>query len=231
MTRITRRDFIRMGIGASAALLLVRNPYRLIQGARESDWEMPREGRISFVLGEVFLNDGPALQGDLVSLGDVIRTGQKSEAEVELRDYSIIHIKENTVIEVENILTTPALKIRKGWFLVIVRKGTPFEVFTPTVLAGVRGTVFFFYVYDDDTAYLCDCNGKIELSDVRTGELLRQISSQYHTAFDVKREGGTVAVEKTKMRYHEDDDILRMAGRFPRETQIFKRKKEGNGGY
>ncbi len=231
MERFTRRKFIRMGIGAAGAFLLLRNPYRLIAGAKESDWEMPMEGRVSYVLGDVFINDQVASEGDVVSEGDVIRTGPDSEADVEIKDFSIFHIKENTEIEIEDILTSPKVKVRKGWFLIIVRKETPYQVDTPTVFAGVRGTVFFFKVYDDDTAYVCDCNGKIELFDSRSGESLKLIKSNYHTPFDLKREGGAVSVKRTRLRYHEDNDILRMAGRFPQETRVIKKKSREDGGY
>jgi ferric-dicitrate binding protein FerR (iron transport regulator) len=189
------------------------------------------EGRLSYVLGDVFINENPASEGDAVTEGDVIRTGPDSAADVEIKDFSIFHIKENTEIEVENILTSPKLKVKKGWFLIIVKKDAPLEVGTPTVLAGVRGTVFFFKVYDDDTVYLCDCNGKIELFDTRSGESLRLIKSHYHTAFDLNRSQGTVSVKRTRLRYHEDDDILRMAERFPTETRVFKNKKEGGSSY
>jgi hypothetical protein len=231
MELFTRREFIRMGIGVAGSFLLFRSPLHLISGAREPDWEAPSEGRVSFVLGDVFLNDQAALEGDTVSEGDVIRTGPDSEADVEIKDFSIFHIKENTEVQIEDILTSPKVKVKKGWFLIIVRKDTTYEVDTPTVLAGVRGTVFFFKVYDDDTAYVCDCNGKIELFDSRSGESLKLIKSNYHTAFDLKREGSTMSVMRTKVRYHEDSDILRMAGRFPQETRVIKDKSREKGAY
>jgi hypothetical protein len=222
---------MRLGIGAVGAFFLLRNPYRLIAGARESDWEMPTEGRISYVLGDVFINDQRASGEDLVSEGDVIRTGPNSETEVEIKDFSIFHIKENTEVEVEDILTSPKVKVRKGWFLIIVRKETPYQVDTPTVLAGVRGTVFFFRVYDDDTVYMCNCNGKIELFDSRTGEAIQLVKSYYHTAFDLNREKDIVSVMRTQVRFHEDDDILRMADRFPSETRVFRAKKQRKSHY
>ena len=86
-----------MGIGAAGAFLLLRNPYRLIAGSK-SNWEAPMEGRVSYVLGDVFINDRVASEGDLVSEGDVIRTGPDSAADVEVKDFSIFHIKENNTI-------------------------------------------------------------------------------------------------------------------------------------
>ena len=82
-----------MGIGVAGSFLLLRSPFHLIAGARKSDWEAPREGRVSYVLGDVFINDRVASEGDLVSEGDVIRTGPDSAADVEVKDFSIFHIK------------------------------------------------------------------------------------------------------------------------------------------
>jgi hypothetical protein len=220
-----------MGIGAVGAFLLLRNPYNLISGSRESDWQPPVQGRLSYVFGDVFINGTAASEGDLVSEGDVIKTGPESAADVEIQDVSIFHIKENTEILVENVLASPKIKVRKGWFLVIVKRDIPFEVDTPTVLAGVRGTVFFFKVYNENNVYLCDCNGKIELFDSFSGESLKLVKSHYHTAFDLNREGGAVTVQRAKLRYHEDDDILRMAGQFPNETRVFKEKQRGGSSY
>jgi hypothetical protein len=220
-----------VGIGVAGASMLMRNPFRLIAGARETGWNPPAEGRLSYVLGAVYINETAASEGDAVTEGDVIRTGEASEAEVEIQDFSIFHIKENTEIEINDILASPKVKVRKGWFLIIVRRDTAFEVDTSTVLAGVRGTVFFFRVYDEDTAYLCDCNGRVELFDARSRASLKSIRSSYHTAFDLKRDGNGVSVKRTKVRYHEDREILQMAERFPRETRIFKEKSEEDGRY
>ena len=231
MERFTRRQFIRMGIGAAGFFLFLKRPFQLRAGAGEPEWEAPTEGRVSYILGDVFINDKAASVDDAVSRGDVIRTGPDSEADVDIRDFSIFHIKENTEVEIEDILTSPKVRVKKGWFLIIVRKDTPLEVDTPTVLAGVRGTVFFFKVYDDDMVYMCDCNGKIELFDSRTGEALDLIRSYYHTAFDLTREKDTVSVKRTGLRYHEDEDILRIGNRFPIETRVFREKKEGGSDY
>lgn len=226
MERISRRRFIGMGAGAAFSALLLKDPFKLVAASREDDWEAPREGRISYVSGRVTVNGGAVSSGEPVVSGDVISTGPGSEADVEIRDVSIFHIKENTRVELESLLTRPALRVARGWFLTIVKRKTPFQVQTPTVLAGVRGTVFFLRVYDEERTYLCNCNGKIDLYDAASGRELRGVSSVYHTAFQLSRANGGVQIERSRLLYHEDPDILRMSGRFSRETRIFRQKQE-----
>jgi ferric-dicitrate binding protein FerR (iron transport regulator) len=233
---MNRRSFIRMGAGVAASALLLRNPLNLLAASREDTWEAPREGRISYVSGTVTVNGREAAPGTLVASGDLISTGPDSEADVEIRDVSIFHIKEDTQVKMENLTATPSLRVTRGWFLTIVKRKTPFNVETPTVLAGVRGTVFFFRIYDEERTYLCDCNGTIELYETGGGRELRRIRSVYHTAFMISRADGEVQIERSPLLFHEDQDILRMSDRFARETRIFRQKQEerdggGGGGY
>ena len=75
-----------MGIGVAGSFLLLRSPFHLIAGARESDWEAPMEGRVGFVLGDVFINDKAASEGDAVSEGDVITLKEKSRANGQINE-------------------------------------------------------------------------------------------------------------------------------------------------
>jgi hypothetical protein len=185
------------------------------------------------VVGDVRVNGGRAAAGDTVSSGDVISTGMLSEADVEIRDVSIFHIKENTEVTLENLVMTPRVEVRQGWFLSIIKKKSGFEVATPTVLAGTRGTVLFFNVLDRDRTYMCNCNGRITLYDAGSGRELKNVRSVYHTAFMLSRAGGSVMIERAQLQYHEDPEILRMSERFSRETRVFRERQEesGGGGY
>ncbi len=54
MKKISRRNFIKIGISAIAAFGLVNNPLKLIaSNSPDDDWVVPEEGRVSFVSGEV----------------------------------------------------------------------------------------------------------------------------------------------------------------------------------
>jgi hypothetical protein len=228
MKMVNRREFIKGCIFFTTAFILIKNPFKLLAAKRGKDWIMPEQGRISFITGEVLINDEKADIGDIVREGDTVRTGDDSEADVEIRDYTIFHIKENSTVIVRNIFEKPRIDVKKGWFLIIVRRGIPAELRTPTVLAGIRGTVFFFNVLSKNDIYVCDCNGKVDLVDIETHRLIQRIVTSYHKAFNVTREGAQIKINKTGLKYHHDSDILKIAERFPRETMVFRnRQKEG----
>ena len=234
MKKISRRNFIKIGISAIAAIGLVKNPLKLIaSNSPDDDWVMPEEGRVSFASGEVFINNSRGDVGDIVKEGDVVKTGDNSEAEIEIRDYAVFHIKENSTVFIEDILVSPRVDVKKGWFMAIIKRETQFEVGTPLVLAGVRGTVLFLNVLNDEEAYFCDCRGKIDLEDTATGDVVQNVVSSYHKAFTLRKRGGGLDIESAKLLYHKDSDILKMADRFSRETLVFKNKakKKESGSY
>jgi len=75
MKKISRRNFIKIGISAIAAFGLVNNPLKLIaSNTSDDDWVMPEEGRVSFASGEVFINNSRGDVGDIVKEGDVVKT-------------------------------------------------------------------------------------------------------------------------------------------------------------
>jgi len=234
MKKISRRNFIKIGISVIAAFGLVNNPLKLIaSNSPDDDWVMPEEGRISFVSGKVFINNNRGDVGDIVKEGDVVKTGDNSEAEIEIRDYAVFHIKENSTVLLEDVLLSPRVEVKKGWFLAIIKRETQFDVGTPLVLAGVRGTVLFVNVLNDEEAYLCDCNGKVDLGDTATGDAVQNIISGYHKAFTLRRRGGGLDIKSAKLLYHNDSAILQMSDRFNRETMVFrnKAKEKKSGSY
>jgi hypothetical protein len=228
---INRRDFIKAGISAAAAFALIKNPLRLFaSGSKDEDWVMPEECRLSFVSGRVFVNNDRADFGDAVKEGDVVRTGPGSEAEIEIRDYAVFHIKEESTVRIDDVFLNPRVDVKKGWFLAIIKKGTQFEAGTPLVLAGVRGTVMFMNVLSDDETYFCDCNGRIDLKDRDSGSIVENVVAHYHKSLALRRSGGELDIGSAGMLYHHDEDILKMADRFSRETAVFKNKVEQKGG-
>ncbi|UCB44530.1 MAG: FecR domain-containing protein [Spirochaetota bacterium] len=230
MKRMSRREFIRTGLAVSFVSLFVKAPFRLFSSEEVEPWVAPIEARVSFIFGEFFINGKKAEVGANIVEGDIIRTGDRSEAEIEVKNYAIFHMKENTVIEINNIVAKGRVKVKSGWFLGVIKKGKEFQVSTPTVLAGVRGTVLFVNVFSDDSAYLCDCNGKVDIIDPRSMNQLKTVESEYHTAFNIKKAGKGVQITRAGQLYHHDSDILKMAKRFPQETKVFK-DRNGGGRY
>jgi hypothetical protein len=91
----------------------------------------------------------------------------------------------------------------------------------------VRGTVFFYKIINENHEYFCDCNGRVDLFDSRNDELVKKVIATYHASYNLKREEGGIKMIKTDKEYHEDEDILKMADRFPKETIIFKKGGPG----
>ncbi len=235
MLKLTRREFIKAGL--TTALMLYLNPFKIIASSRSKNWKMPEAGRLSYLSGNVYINGKIAEVGDNIVKGDTVKTGSDSEADIEIRDFAVFHIKQNTEITIDQILNKTKLTVKRGWFLTIVKRGTPFIVATPMILAGVRGTVFFFNVINENSLYFCDCNGTVDLIQADTGERIKRVVSYYHTAYTInKSNSSNIEYSKSTLKYHDDNDILRIANRFPVETRVFRqkqngKKKKGNSGY
>jgi ferric-dicitrate binding protein FerR (iron transport regulator) len=231
---MTRRDFIRAGVASATALWAAAgDPFFLFASRRDRKWTAPAEGRIGYASGQVLVNGKQASSGDPVKAQDLLETGPGAEVDVEMRDYSIFHLKENSSVEVADILSRPSVRVKRGWFLIIVKRGTPMDIRTPTVLAGVRGTVLFLNVREGRPEYFCNCAGSIELGNPDTGALIRSVKSSYHKAYHLSAARGAVELSKAGLLYHDDEDILRMAGRFSRETNAFRNARAygSSGGY
>ncbi len=119
MEALSRRKFIRMGISAALAFFITKMPLKLFPAnSTEEDWVMPGEGRIIFISGEVRVNGIRVDIGDPLKEGDVLETGENSEAEIEIRDYAIFHVKANSTVQIEDIFKSPRINVKKGWFLI-----------------------------------------------------------------------------------------------------------------
>ncbi len=224
MDKLSRRAFLRMGAGLAGAAALSRTVFPLFAEKETEEWTPPESARVSFLRGELLVNGASADLGDVLKQGDRLETLARSEAEIEVRDYALFQIKANTVVDLDDILGTPDIKVRKGWFLIIVKKMKVMNVSTPMVLAGVRGTVLFFNVLDDRKMYMCDCNGTVDLSDASTGQKLKTVTSYYHKPFNFRLGKDGLKMTPAGMLYHDNRDILEMSDRFPVETKMFEGK-------
>jgi hypothetical protein len=227
MIRINRREFFRMGAGLIGAAVVTKCAVPLFSSQDATEWVPPESAAVRYTSGVLLVNGVRAEIGTVLNRRDRLQTGDRSEAEIEIQDYAIFHMKENSIVEIDDIFLTAHVTVRKGWFLAVVRKKKEFSLSTPMVTAGVRGTVLFVNVLNDERMYLCDCNGTVDLTDTTNGRFLKSVTSEYHTAFDLTRMQNGVALTGAGLRYHHDDDILKMARRFSEETEVFKRKKGG----
>ncbi|MCK5683112.1 FecR domain-containing protein [bacterium] len=107
--------------------------------------EVSNIGDVSHIIGEAELKRGnidlwtKIKKHEPIKVNDMLRTGNSTKVTVKYADGAILKIKSNTQVEFK--LNGLRMRFGKTWYK-IVKKGSGFEVQTPTMLAGIRGTVF-----------------------------------------------------------------------------------------
>jgi hypothetical protein len=129
-----------MGAGLIGAVMVTKCAVPLFAPQEAEQLVPPESTAVRYVSGVLLVNPKGAEPGTQLNAGDRLETGDRSEAEIETSDYALFHIKENSIVEIDDILQDAAVTVRKGWFLAVVRKMKEFSLSTPMVLAGVRGT-------------------------------------------------------------------------------------------
>ncbi|MBW1951895.1 MAG: tetratricopeptide repeat protein [Deltaproteobacteria bacterium] len=153
-------------------------------------------GKLIYLQGQVYLQraslggwEKPQL-GDSLFAGDVVKTGPASVAAILCVDESQIKLHENTVLELKSVMPSPRLSLaevvpaaleKAALSLYGVSQGEVwlrnnketfhFELETPAVTAGIRGTEFNLQVRPDGTTYLTLLQGKLRLANPQ-GELI-----------------------------------------------------------
>jgi len=106
---------------------------------------LPLDVKLNIVGGQVKLTRVGKVLSDVINTGsplfagDLIETLRESKAELVYGDGTRMRIKPLTMVE----LQPTALKVFKGqtWFK-FVKRGSEFMIETPSLVAGIRGTVF-----------------------------------------------------------------------------------------
>ena len=137
-------------------------------------------GQVVYTEGDVTLrNSGQthdAVIGDSLGAGDVIITGPKSFAVIDLANATTLKLKEKTTLAIDSIGESTSVNLSAGGvFTSIARKLTGrFSVNTQTAVAGVRGTEFFMaYGKTIDAkpdVWLCVNSGAVEVVIPDTGQ-------------------------------------------------------------
>lgn len=118
--------------------------------------------------------------GDPVMTGDVVETRDDGYAIIELTDRASVKLRENTKLVIESLGDAVAVTLQTGSVFARVQRaagaltGWVFEVRTPTVVAGVRGTEFFVgygrTIEGKPDLWLCVNEGLVEVAVPSTGE-------------------------------------------------------------
>lgn len=112
----------------------------------------------------------PAKAGTALGAGDKVKTGKSSKVEIKFSDGSVIRLASMaslTIVKMESGNKNKTnVKTEKGnvWAKVKTVAGkTEFETQSPTLIAGVRGTVYRMNIKEDDTTVVKVYKGKVEV--------------------------------------------------------------------
>lgn len=173
-------------------------------------------GVVEFLDGDVMINGAPADFGQAVEFGDWVQTGPDSSVDIVFDRVNIFRLGENTVAAIEIGTSRQSVDLKFGSLAAVFDRlrtlsgrGT-FDVRTPAMAGGVRGTSFFFRVLDSETTYACTCNGTLELEAHGSGEAFLD-SAVEHSAHYFRESGGTVSVETAPLAYHNSQSLDEVA--------------------
>ena len=198
------------------ALMLISSVLLFAGGSREEPAAVT--GVVEYFDGEVLVNGEPADFGTPVEFGAIVETGEASYCEIVFDQKNIFRVMESTIAEVRLAPANPEILIKKGSFaaffskLAILTREEPLRVRTQTAIAGVRGTAFFVKIVDDDTTYVCICNGELDM-EYPDGSDAGAISSGHHKAYYYRRSGDDVRIESAPLLYHDDKGMEALADR------------------
>jgi len=179
----------------------------------------------------------PAMLGDEVNAGDIIRTKSEAKAEITFVDGNILRLAKSTRMKITEYLfdkerTSGILKLYRGKIqnkvkkllgrVFGLKKRNRFEVHTPTAVVGVRGTNFFTYFlrgisgasFKEGSGYGYSLNRPDEVRNISPGQAMVVISPDLppviRDATDVelnKHEGDTTPSEKEEEEKVEAEEV------------------------
>ena len=165
---------------------------------------------VSYIEGDVFIDNKPADFGQIVEIGAVVRTGSSSLCDINFGTANIFRIEADTITKISIGPENREIEIEKGGIQAVFDKlktfgtGTgDFAVRTPSAIAGIRGTVFYIRVENPRSTYFCTCHGTIRQGGRGESEQ-KDVSAYHHKAYRYTKSGDTVTVEQGTLLYHDD---------------------------
>lgn len=143
--------------------------------AAENAVPEPLDVKMSIINGQVKLTRVGKTLSDVFSApfqlcaGDIIETMENSKAELAYQDGTTMRMKPLTKVEVQ----PTSLKIFKGqtWHK-FTKRGTEFLIETPSLVAGIRGTIFDVAVGSKGKSILAVMEGKVGVRGAQGEEIL-----------------------------------------------------------
>lgn len=129
--------------------------------------QLRRSGAAAFI---------PAHRQMGLAVGDLLRTGPRSKAELLFRDGSAFSLNQNTALVIPPVATTAhpiSMGVTAGEVWARIVRGRHLQFVTPTAVAGVRGTELDLKVDPDGTSTLTVADGEVSFSNPRGSVVVR----------------------------------------------------------
>ncbi len=174
--------------------------------------------KLVYMEGNVLINGEVPQLGQTVEVGSRVQTASASLCEITFGARRIFRLTENTVAVIAIDADSKEIDLKFGSVGVVLEKlqtigeGGSFAVRTPTVVGGVRGTVFYIRVEDPSNTYVCVCNGRVGFRDTAENRT-RNVSATHHEAYRYTAVEDGVEVSPASLLYHGDSDMEELAGK------------------
>lgn len=172
------------------------------------------EAEMSYLEGDVQVNDEEAEPGQFIPLGSRVKTGPASYCEITFGSKNIFRVEENTLTTISIGEEKKIIDIERGSIDAVFNRlenlaGIPeFSITTPSMIAGVRGTVFYLKVEDPRNTYLCTCNGTIlQRGADQAPEQNLEVTATHHKAYRYTKTSEGTKIESAGMLYHTDETM------------------------
>ncbi|MCK5095639.1 MAG: FecR domain-containing protein [Spirochaetes bacterium] len=202
---------------------------QLIAGGQSESSVIQRTGVLEYIEGEVFINNQPGSIGDSVNSDDIIKTGAKSYCEIVFGERNVFRLEKNTIAQID--WAKSKVQLNQGAIGAVFTKlnhfigpDRNFTISTPSIAAGVRGTVFYIKIEDPQNTYLCICNGELDLTESYSGIV---ISSGHHQAYRFSNREGTLSYAPAPLLYHDDPKMESIADKIDYSIPWGKTRNKG----
>jgi hypothetical protein len=200
-------------------ILLVLPGLVAAEGSGEKEQPAAESGTVEYLEGEVTLDGSAAEVGDRVPEGTVVETGDTARCDIVFGGKNVIRVYADTRVRLD--LPAGSAEMAHGAIGAVfdrlkslVTNGNGFTFASPTVVAGVRGTVFYLRTRNPGETYFCTCHGRVDLEDPKGGHRHETENTNHGAYWYRSTEEGYRTAEETLL-FHDSammDDIAERIG-------------------
>ena len=235
----SRRQLLNVGGRLVPALLLISGaPLSRRAFAQEAiNWRdafasvpVGGHGRVKQINGRATANGRELAVGDIVRSGEVLRVLETLRAHganltISVQGGAIFQIKHGAELEFNaSPRNTGLLRLIAGAMLAVVPRGHRYLVQGPAATIGIKGTVVYRHLFQEDelqakamegksytrprnlTDYFCTCNGEVDYLRNEDRSLVTSDTAQHHNAFFLDPADPRM-LHSAPMVNHFDEDI------------------------